>query len=398
MKTMKILKRKKAKRFGAGRRRLVGILGVVFLAVSLATGSTFAWYMASDTVVNELRNKQVGDVVIAEKFVEPKKWLPGQKIVKEVGVLNLSKHEVLVRIGFEELLEKYADEIQALKIPWTPSVRILPWNDPGLLHETVPVTLAFDPLDSYTNLKGWYLYNDPSMNLKLGPSVNLQGATLMVRKIEHTLSDASEPSAGYQFVLWYDLPAPGAYAGQAQRVTADLYLDTDGETILLAPDTLRFYVYPPMLSSKAAWADLLDSKLFAVPVVHPSAADAGHSALDAAILFGFDGLYVLPLDPPTTLTDLKDKWVYNPEDGYFYYIGKLAPAAASSLLLTDVTLSAGADNSHEDLKYSLWVNSEAIQNYETAMKAGNGWGMKVPSAYTDTIVAALLAAGALALP
>ena len=48
-----------------GKKRLVGLLGAILLAISLATGSTFAWYMASDSVVNELRNRQVGDVVIA---------------------------------------------------------------------------------------------------------------------------------------------------------------------------------------------------------------------------------------------------------------------------------------------------------------------------------------------
>jgi len=385
-------------RFGKGGRRLAGILGAVFLAIALATGSTFAWFMATDTAVNPFRNKPVGNVVITEVFVEPKKWIPGQEIKKEVGVQNLSKYDVLVRIGFEELLNKYGDVIQASGSPWSGT--------------QVPVELVDNPVNpKYSSANGWL--PPSSLGLAVDPAVvtALQGAALLAREMEITAAAPAggSPSTGYQFVLWYDI-AGGDYAGTRQMAAADLYLemvydaglDLDVPTIRIAdaspgvPGTAKFYYYPARVTTDATWADLMEPQLPALlspaspqAFAAPAAADAGRSALDAAILFGFGQVTTVPTP---------NNWFYNEDDGYFYYIGKLSPDATSPLLLKSVTLSAAADNSHEDLRYSLLVNSEAIQNYETAMTSLNGWKMNASSPNTVAIIAALVAANALAVP
>jgi hypothetical protein len=217
-----------------------------------------------------------------------------------------------------------------------------------------------------------------------------------------------DASTGYEFVLWYTIPSgAGGHVGEAQKVTANLYVDmveTPAGSGNFVPTVQiagapKFYYYPPRVTSRAAWAALMDQQLFSYtinPIVHPLAADAEHSTLDADIKFIFDDLVVPPALPQA------NKWYYNPDDGYFYYIGKLTPAgtpnALSPMLLKSVTLDAAADNSHADMEYSLLVNSEAIQNYETAMTSPNGWNMLLSDPHTSLITTALAAANAFAIP
>jgi len=401
-----------------GKKRLIGILGAVFFAIALATGSTFAWYMATDTEVNKFRNRQVGNVVITEEFVPPKNWIPGQEVKKEVWAQNQSKYEVLVRIGFEELLTKYDGPITTMGEPWSPEARLgSPWNNPADAYQTTPVLLDFIPSAKYPSPVWTDLPISPTdPNLAVHPDVlklfaDWPDLHILMRKMEVTPEVLPTPppspppqdaSTGYEFVAWYEIPSggtPNPYIGEAQKVRVDLYVTEDPAnsktpTIMLS-GAPQFYCYPPLVSSSGAWANLMQKQLtsYTKPIVHPAATAVTHSDLDPDILFDF---LTNLADPPVA-----GKWYYNPEDGFFYYIGKLTPAgttgALSEMLLASVTLDKGADTSHADMQYSLLVNSEAIQNYETAMTSPNGWNM-TPGPVTDAIIAELRSAGAFAIP
>ena len=370
---MKAMKRDMLMRFCAKNRRLLGMLGLGFLLIALITGSTFAWFTAFDTKVNPMDTPQFGDVAIVEVFEEPESWIPGQEIIKEVGVKNLGEMDALVRIAFEELLDKYSGPVQAAAAP--------------LSGTQVPV--VFDNT-KYTSANGWLPPTSPSLGLTVDPALTtaLQGATLLVRKMEITaVAPAGEdPSSGYGFVIWYPIPS-GAHAGKAQAAFADLYLDG---TVIKTAGAPVFYHYSPRVITSIAWANLADPQLSpAAPVASPAptVANMAHSALDADILFTYDEIAAAPTP---------GKWFYNQDDGYFYFIGKVAPNTLSPNLLASVTLSTTADSSHVDLKYSLLVNSEAIQNYETAMTAANGWGMSSSAPNTAAIIAGMIAANAFA--
>ena len=367
------MRRNKLKRFCARNRRLLGMLGLGFLLIALITGSTFAWFTAFDTKVNPMDTPQFGDVSIVEVFVAPKSWIPGQEVTKQVGVKNLGEMDALVRIAFEELLDKYSGPTQAAAAP--------------LSGTQIPV--VFDST-KYTSAEGWLPPGSPSLGLTVDPALTtaLQGATLLVRKMEiTTVAPAGEdPSNGYGFVIWYPITS-GTYAGKMQAASADLYLDG---TVIKYASAPVFYHYPPRATTSIAWASLADPQLSpAAPVASPAptAAQSAHSALDLDILFGYDQIAATPTP---------GKWFYNQDDGYFYFIGKVAPNTASPKLLSSVTLSTAADSSHVDLKYSLLVNSEAIQNYETAMTAANGWGMSASAPNTAAIIAGMIAANAFA--
>ena len=369
---MKAMRRDKLKRFCARNRRLLGMLGLGFLLIALITGSTFAWFTANDQKINEMDTPLFGDVSVVEVFLEPKSWVPGQEITKEVGVKNMGDMDALVRIAFEELLDKYSGPAQAAAAP--------------LSGAQIPV--VFDSTN-YTSANGWLPPTNPALGLTVDPALTtaLQGATLMVRKMEiTTVAPAGEdPSSGYSFVIWYPI-ASGTYTGKMQAAFADIYLDG---TVIKAANAPVFYHYPPRATTSIAWASLADPQLSpAAPVGPiPTAAQSAHSALDLDILFGYDQIAATPTP---------GKWFYNQDDGYFYFIGKVAPNTASPKLLSSVTLSTTADASHVDLKYSLLVNSEAIQNYETAMTAANGWGMSSSAPNTAAIIAGMIAANAFA--
>ncbi|MCL2301133.1 MAG: hypothetical protein FWC27_13405 [Firmicutes bacterium] len=350
---------------------MLGILGLGFLFVALVTGSTFAWFTAFDSKDNKMDTPQFGDVSIAEVFLEPKSWIPGQEITKEVGVKNMGELDALVRIAFEELLDKYTGPSQAGAAP--------------LSAGQTPV--LFDSA-KYTSANGWL--PPASLGLTVDPALTtaLQGATLMVRKMEITTAAPAgeDPSNGYGFVIWYPIPS-GTYAGQAQAAYADLYLDG---TVIKYAGAPVFYSYPARAVISIAWANLADPQLSpAAPVASPAptAAQSAYSALDPDLLFGYDQIAATPTP---------GKWFYNQDDGYFYFIGKVEPNKVSPKLLSSVTMSTAADSSHVELKYSLLVNSEAIQNYETAMTSANGWGMNPGAPNTAAIIAGMIAANAFA--
>jgi len=66
------------------------------------------------------------------------------------------------------------------------------------------------------------------------------------------------------------------------------------------------------------------------------------------------------------------KWWYNPADGWFYYIGVIAPAQSTAQLLDAVKLTGAAGNAYSNLTFDLIVKMQAIQALEDAID-GLGW-------------------------
>jgi hypothetical protein len=64
-----------------------------------------------------------------------------------------------------------------------------------------------------------------------------------------------------------------------------------------------------------------------------------------------------------------NKWVYNPEDGWFYYIGLLKPGSETTGLLDAVYLDRAAESDYSELRFNLSPKMEAIQNIPQAFVA-----------------------------
>jgi len=67
------------------------------LAALIVAGSSFAWFTSKDEVTNRLSASADYGVTIAEDFTPPENWVPGQKIEKNVGVVNTGNVDALVR-------------------------------------------------------------------------------------------------------------------------------------------------------------------------------------------------------------------------------------------------------------------------------------------------------------
>ncbi|MDR0530979.1 MAG: hypothetical protein LBG83_02810 [Oscillospiraceae bacterium] len=116
------------------------------------------------------------------------------------------------------------------------------------------------------------------------------------------------------------------------------------------------------------------------PTPAPAARLAAESTIDAnlMLLFAENQLVdIATLSSQAAIDAAKGKWFYNPADGFFYYIGKLAPGQTSDPLLDGVYLKQDATSRYSNLTYDLNVCMQAIQAEEAAlaMAGPGGWGL-----------------------
>lgn len=71
------------------------------LAALIVAGSSFAWFTSKDEVTNRLSASADYGVTIAEDFTPPENWVPGQKIDKNVGIVNTGNVDAFVRTWLE---------------------------------------------------------------------------------------------------------------------------------------------------------------------------------------------------------------------------------------------------------------------------------------------------------
>ena len=290
-------------------------------AVILATAGTYAWFTASDNVVNRFESKSLGGSVgIFERFTPPTNWKPGQEITKEVGVANTGETGALVRMSFDEALTVLANggaisetAVQADSVSGTR----LPVNtDPTAYSTATPAFTAISDSD-------------------LASGTIPAGVTIL-------RSQSATDSTAIGHVAYYDL---GAGEFQAIKLTdGAVTLDAAKKTVLdLSKFGYRYY--DGSVSTTADWT-------VGKPAVTAT------SALDANIALNFLN---------TSATINAGKWFYNTADGYFYYIGELLPGTTSPLLLNSVALDEDAGNEYAQITYDLNVKMEAIQNTADAL-------------------------------
>lgn len=66
-------------------------------------------------------------------------------------------------------------------------------------------------------------------------------------------------------------------------------------------------------------------------------------------------------------TKAEGTW-FEGEDGYYYYIGKVAGGSYTNMLLDSVTLSSNAGNEHKNLEFDVTVVADSIQSSNEAYK------------------------------
>lgn len=314
-------------------------LGVSLIgAIVLVLIGTFAWFTSTDNVTNKFKTGALpdGSVKIVEDFDEPETWEPGQEVKKEVAVLSNSDTDVVVRLSFEETLQKMEADGNKLKQYSFDSEQ----TDDTL----VPVPSA----DFAAN--GYKTPTDLGLTVSGLPSgMIILGKEVFTNK--------------YEFVIYREV------SGKAYKMNADFTYDAGTSTVTVANVMYLYYKLGAPIPPKD-WT---------VPT-SPLLTDIGKSALDDKILLGYSA-DVIPGTPTTS------KWAYDEVGGWFYYIGKLAPGETSPLILTTVTLDGTADNTYQLMDYALDVKIEALQATAEAIDGGGFPG--IPSNIANALKAAI---------
>ncbi|MDR1409385.1 MAG: BsaA family SipW-dependent biofilm matrix protein [Oscillospiraceae bacterium] len=367
----------------------------IALAMTAVLSGTFAWFTASQKVKNHLETDLIADgsVSILEVFTPPPTWEPGMKVTKKVAVVNNGNSYVLARISFEEVLNK-------LSVPSAYTGTAFADADAANF-----VPQSFNA-DAYSTANGWKLPSEVNLTVTGLPS---GAAVRVLRSDTPDPDDSSRRATSFSLAVWYPLSgltgAAAKYNGSNQRITADFNIARDGTiegagaSYTATATNVHFWRFAKEPVKYASWAALRYPALITpdypnAPVALPTPGQQKpvSTAIDNALtdagkkiglIYGA-GL-VRQAGTPTA-----NNWYYRSDDGFFYYIGKIAPGTVTEYLLEALKLDSSADSSYGGLNFDLWVGMEAIQNTKDAVTANDGWNLPAG----DAVVTALALAGA----
>jgi len=280
-------------------------------------GSTLAWVTSADAKANEFSGQDRPEAILYEVFEPDMDWQPGQQVPQETGAYNSGTVNMLVRLSFEE----------SVRTP-DPLVSFATHDDSGM---AVP---------EYCKASAW----DDAGDLFLGGVTLADGispipAGVIIKAVQlETLVDGS---GRYDYAIYYDLGG-----GKHQRVTASFEPRSGGK---LAVSDILYWGYTGYTTPEEAvwWDDLPDTGM-------GESRDIDRLMTSEMIQIDYN---VAGFD---ATSPNHEKWYYNQEDGYFYYIAKLAPGELTPSLLEGFTLDADAPTAYSGLRLDFTVHLESV--------------------------------------
>ncbi|MGG5329424.1 hypothetical protein [Enterococcus sp. AZ163] len=381
------------------------------LALIAAISGTFAWITAQDQRINRAESAAVDDnsVTIVEKW-EPKPLVPGTEATKEVKVTNTGTANVYVRVSYEEVL-KHLTEKGAVKYdPSTVSgakyTNVA--NDPGLA-KNMPVSVNGTQLLSPA---GGFV------EVPAGQITGLEADTKLVVKGGKTV----HPTTGvvtksYEAKMVHEY-APGKYQSMKFAISDDYLNETslDAKDWTFTVSSLQYGYYENGYKNTVVnWAKsslpdeagtvtgnailgtngsrhgvnydyrLAALGLTAIPGETPATAAvqiptaAGEKNVQAdtnglgktSIHIKYNGSVV----DGTGLAAATDNWIYNKEDGWFYYTQPLLAGQTTANLLDSLVFDSTMGVEYTNASYDLVVKMEAVQGTKEALTDSTGWGI-----------------------
>ncbi|MDR1213658.1 MAG: BsaA family SipW-dependent biofilm matrix protein [Propionibacteriaceae bacterium] len=332
-------------------KKILALGAAVALAIVMVVSGSFAWFQARDSVKNHLEVPQFNykTVTVVEVFSPPEIWQPGKPVTKQAAVVNGGTVDVFARVHFQEVLSTLMPAVGVPTRLTDRDMRVRP---------------------KYFNPKGYL--SDPewkeAKDVFSGKVEGLPaGVTLRVKAVTDEQGKTS-----YLFAIWSDLSYLPKYEGKAQRVTADFTVTGND----LSVSNVKFWQ-----------ATLTKDSIRAFPSYKPSAENIVHSLVDKGspkrIGFEYADLAALQAATPQA-----NKWWYNPADGYFYFMGKLAAGEMTPLLLSALLLDEGAGSEYMEMVYDLMLILDVVQAVKEQLTAGDAsWGWNLP---TNSPVLAML--------
>lgn len=386
------------------------------LAIIAVLSGTFAWLTAQDQRINRAESAAVsGDdsVKVVEKW-EPKPLVPGTEATKEVAVTNTGNTSVFVRVSYEEVLKHLADNGD---ITADATGKYNPINTD--LDDDMPVN--FD----YTKAIADGFVEVPSGNVTGAAT----GEKLLVKGGKSVDPLTLVETYNYEAKMAYEYSS-GKYqlmkAGQIVIDNENSSLEAKDWTFTVSNITYSYYA-GGFKNTVVNWAES--------SLADEDGNNTGYSLLGTdGTRYGVDydytlaglNLSALPGHTPATAINqvptasgLKDvqadtnglsksmihinygndmtdiptlasgKWVYNKEDGWFYYTEALASGVTTPNLLNKLVFDAAMGKEYNSATYDLTVKLEVIQATKEALTDSAGWnlgGGSTPTGDTLAIV------------
>lgn len=410
------------------------------LALIAAISGTFAWITAQDQRVNRAESAAVVDdsVTINENW-EPKPLIAGTEAKKEVSVSNTGNANVFVRVSYEEVL-KHLDKLGAVKNDDNTTVPTAKYtyvaNDPGF-NKNMPV--SYNGAKAYEDgfkvvpvaqLAGITSPNDDKVlvlvkgSRTVDPSTGAIGNPFSSIIMHEYYTDPSNVG------LNYGDPGFDAKKNKYQKMTGTVTFTSDNGAQADAKDwnfaisDLKYAYYEN--GYKHTVVDWAESSL-----ADASGTVTGHSLLGTAgarygvnydytsTATGLGAGFTIPGNTPATATDqipttagkngvqadtnglgtsdirikysnnvvdstglaaATDNWIYNKEDGWFYYTQPLKTGATTGDLLESLVFESTLGVEYTNASYDLVVKLEAIQATKEALTDSAGWGLDTTAA------------------
>ncbi|MEO1768826.1 hypothetical protein [Candidatus Enterococcus ferrettii] len=420
------------------------------LALIAAISGTFAWITAQDQRINRAESAAVNDdsVVLKEQW-EPMPLVAGTEAKKEVSVSNTGNASVFVRISYEEVLKHLTEKGDVKYDPATTTNAKYTYvaNDTGLgkhmpvnanaasmfsdgykIVPTAQVTgltaqdsnvkllakggKVVDPLTGSisNNLETKIVheyYTDPANNT-LNPGDPGYNATLnkyqaMTCDINVTNENSSNDGKDWNFTVsnveygYYKDGYKHTVANWAKSTLPDEAGAASGNA-LLGTNGVRYsvdYNYTNTAAGLGAGFTIPGPTPATVADQKPIASTTNYGLQADTTGLGKNHIRVgYGADITDVATLANSKWVYNEEDGWFYYTVPLKSGETTPDLLKKLVFESALGVEYTNASFDLVVKMEAVQATKDALTDSAGWNLgngAAPTGDTAAIVTKLVA-------
>lgn len=367
---------------------------------------TFAWDVYKSSKENKFGNAiSAGSVVVEEVFPDGK--IPeGGSVKKEVWGVNTSQTPVMMRMTFEERLRKLIPEgtSKSAKVTSVTSIASKPakgipfpldvvyYAEQAQLGSGTPNTDSIGKWADITaavKVSGQAVPTGVVILAKsakerqeaVGGTVTYKVTTEYAAFNKASVEESNMGDVSKQAVVKY----PGDVESIAQRVDLDgfkpLYNVTTGAITGFEATGLKYVYYDGLADAELAnWGNApKDINLGGTQDPMKPASSKG-SAIDTNLTYEYKHL---------SETVTPGKWIYNPEDGYFYYLGVVGSGQKTSNVLDRVGLKNGSGSIYGYFDYSLFVDLEGILPEDEAVIAEFFKGTKPTTGKSKEIYEAL---------
>ncbi|MGG5316073.1 hypothetical protein [Enterococcus sp. AZ072] len=413
------------------------------LALIAAISGTFAWITAQDQRINRAESAAVNDnsVTVKETW-EPKPLVPGTEATKEVAVSNTGTASVFVRVSYEEVL-KHLDKLGAEKYD-SSSVTGAKYtyvaNDSGL-NKHMPINFNGDQTykDGFIivpagQITGLATPADDNVKLLVKGGKTVDAVTgvekisyeskLMHEYFTHADNSGKKPGdVGYDAsknkyqAMSFDIAVnnenssldakdwnftlsnvkygyyENGYKNTAVNWAKSSLPDEDGAATgraLLGTDGVRYsvdydYTFGGLGYTNAAGLPTVTPATVADQI--PTA--TGNKGVQADTNgLGKNNIRIGYSADMTNTTALdSNKWVYNADDGWFYYTVPVKSGETTKNLLEKLVFESAMGTEYTNASYDLIVKMEAVQANADALIDTAGWNLGEGSAPTgDTLL------------